>query len=56
MITLHNMLHVPNVDAHYFSITVLLEKGGKIIFKDKGFIISVGNRDLAVGYMKHRLF
>ena len=56
MITLHNVLHVLNVDAHYFLITVLLEKGGKIIFKDKGFIISVGNRDLAVGYMKHRLF
>ena len=55
-ITLHNILHVPNADADYFSITVLLEKGGKIIFKDKGFTISVGNRDLAVGYMEHRLF
>ena len=35
---------------------MLLEKGENIIFKDKGFTISVGNRDLAVGYMEHCLF
>ena len=56
MITLHNVLHVPNADTRYFSITVLLEKGGKIIFKDKGFTILVGNRDLVVEYMECHLF
>ena len=47
-ITLHNVLHVPDVDTCYFSITVLLEKGGMITFKDKSFTISIGNTDLAI--------
>ena len=47
---------MPDVDACYFSITVLLEKGGMITFKDKSFTISIGNTDLVIGYMECRLF
>ena len=49
-------MHVPNADAHYFSITVLLKKRGMITFKDKSFTISIGNTDLVIGYMECRLF
>jgi hypothetical protein len=53
---LQDIMHVPNVEACYFSVSVLLKKGGKIIFKDNGFMIELRGQQLAKGYMEGNLF
>ena len=55
-ITLHNVLHVPDADEHFFSINVLLLKQGHIQFKDKGFVIYLHNKPVARGYLRNNLF
>ena len=40
-ITLENIMHVPEANMHYFSVSALLHKGGKIIFEGNGFAIYV---------------
>ena len=47
-ITLHNVLHVPDANQRFFSINVLLLKQGHIQFKDKGFVIYLHNKPVAV--------
>jgi hypothetical protein len=49
-------MHVPDVEAHYFSVSTLLKKGGKIMFKDNGFTIELRGQQLAKGYMEGNLF
>ena len=49
-------MHVPEADARYFSVTVLLEKQGKVLFENRGFSIYLQNRKLAMGYIEGRLF
>ena len=53
---LENVMHVPDADARYFSVTVLLEKKGRIVFENKGFSVYLQNKTLAKGYIEGRLF
>jgi hypothetical protein len=55
-LTLENVMHVPDVDVCYFSVTVLLEKKGRIIFENNGFSVYLQNKTLAKGYIEGRLF
>jgi hypothetical protein len=54
--TLHNVMHVPEAYAHYFSVGALLCKGGRIMFKNMGFEISMQDHLVAKGYMEDNLF
>jgi hypothetical protein len=53
---LQDVMHVPNAEARYFSVSALLKKGGKIMFKDNGFTIELCGQQLAKGYMEGNLF
>ena len=53
---LQDVMHVPDAEARYFSVSTLLKKGGKIIFKDNGFTIKLRGQQLAKGYMEGNLF
>jgi hypothetical protein len=53
---LQDVMHVPDVEACYFSVSALLKKGGKIIFKDNTFAIELRGQQLAKGYMEGNLF
>jgi len=53
---LQDVMHVPDAEACYFSVSALLKKGGKIIFKDNGFTIELCGQQLAKGYMEGNLF
>ena len=41
IVHLHNVMHVPDAGARYFSVSVLMQKGGQITFKDNILIISI---------------
>jgi hypothetical protein len=41
IIHLHNVMHVPDARARYFSVSVLMQKGGQIAFQNKDFTISI---------------
>src|SRR6266849_8006442 len=41
IVHLHNVMHVPDADSCYFSVSTLMQKGGQITFKDKKLVISV---------------
>jgi hypothetical protein len=56
LLTLSDVMHVPDAKSRYFSVTVLLEKKGCIVFKDMGFAIYLGGMCLASGYCDRRLF
>jgi hypothetical protein len=49
-------MHVPDVEARYFSVSTLLSKGGKIILKQNGFMIMLHGQQLAKGYIEGNLF
>jgi hypothetical protein len=49
-------MHVPDAKSQYFSVTVLLEKKGRITFEDMGFAIYLGSTRLASGYCDGWLF
>ena len=34
IVHLHDVMHVPDASAHYFSVSALMQKGGHILFKD----------------------
>ena len=53
---LQDVMHVPDAEARYFSVSALLSKGGKIMFEDKGFTIILRGQQLAKGYMEGNLF
>ena len=55
-ITLENVMHVPEVNACYFSVSTLLHKGGKIIFEGNGFTIYVQDWKIVQGYLENNLF
>jgi len=56
LLTLTDVMHVPDAESRYFSVTVLLEKKGRITFEDMGFAIYLGDTCLASGYCDGRLF
>jgi hypothetical protein len=53
---LQDVMHVPDVEVRYFSVSMLLKKGGKIMFKDNSFTIELRGQQLAKGYMEGNLF
>ena len=55
-LTLQNVMHVPEVQARYLSVSTLLQKGGQIVFRDMGFDIFINNQKIAHGYLKDNLF
>jgi hypothetical protein len=55
-LTLHNVMHVPEAHMCYFSVGALLCKGGRILFKNMGFEISMQDHLVAKGYMEDNLF
>ena len=56
IVHLHDVMHVPDAGARYFSVSALMKKGGQITFKDKTFTISVQGRKIAAGYQEDNLF
>jgi len=44
---LQDVMHVPDAEACYFSVSALLSKGGKIIFEQNGFMIMLRSQQLA---------
>jgi hypothetical protein len=55
-LTLHDVMHVPDACTHFFSVSALTRKGGKIAFDKAGFTIYVKDRKIATGYMEGNLF
>jgi hypothetical protein len=55
-LTLHDVMHVPEAHAHYFSVGMLLHKGGRILFENMGFEISMQDHLVAKGYMEDNPF
>jgi hypothetical protein len=55
-LTLHDIMHVPKAQSHYFSVSALLHKGGSILFENMGFEISMQGHSVAKGYMEDNLF
>ena len=53
---LHDVMHVPDAGARYFSVSALMQKGGQITFKDKVITISAQGRQIAKGYQERNLF
>jgi hypothetical protein len=53
---LQDVMHIPDAEARYFSVSVLLYKGGKIVFEHNGFTIVLCGQQLAKGYMEGNLF
>ena len=53
---LQDVMHISDAGAHYFSVSALLSKGGKIIFEQNGFTIMLRGQQLAKGYMEGNLF
>jgi hypothetical protein len=49
-------MHVPKAHVHYFSVGTLLRKGGRILFENMGFEISMQDHLVAKGYMEDNLF
>src|SRR6266403_1399563 len=41
IVHLHDVMHVPNAGARYFSVSALMQKGGHILFKDQKLTISI---------------
>ena len=56
IIHLHNVMHIPNAGACYFSVSALMEQGGQITFKNKKLLISVRGHKVAEGYQEGNLF
>src|SRR5260370_37804525 len=56
IVHLHDVMHVPNADSRYFSVSTLMQKGGQITFKDKKLVISVQGQKIAEGYQEGNLF
>src|SRR5580698_2388007 len=56
VVHLHNVMHIPDAGACYFSVSTLMEKGGQITFKNKKFTISVRGQQIAEGYQEKNLF
>jgi transposase InsO family protein len=56
LLTLNDVMHVPDAELWYFSVTVLLEKKGQIIFEDMGFAIYLGSMCLTSSYCDGQLF
>jgi hypothetical protein len=55
-LTLHDIMHIPEAHMHYFSVGALLCKGGRILFENMGFEISMQDHLVAKGYMEDNLF
>src|SRR6266852_7873629 len=56
IVHLHDVMHVPDADSRYFSVSALMQKGGQITFKDKKPVISVRGQKIAEGYQEGNLF
>ena len=56
IIHLQNVMHVPDATTRYFSVSKLMDKGGKLLFKDNQPIISLHGWDIAKGYREGNLF
>jgi hypothetical protein len=56
LLMLSDVMHVPDAESHYFSVTVLLEKKGRIVFENMGFAIYLAGMHLASGYCDGWLF
>ena len=56
IVHLHDVMHVPDADSRYFSVSALMQKGGQITFKDKKLLISVRGQKIAEGYQEGNLF
>ena len=56
IVHLHNVMHVPDAGARYFSVSALMQKGGQISFRDNGFSISLRGQQIAQGYQEGNLF
>ena len=55
-IHLHNVMHVPDATARYFSVSALVKKGGQISFDRNKLQISLRGRKVAEGYHDNNLF
>jgi hypothetical protein len=55
-LTLHDVMHIPKAHTCYFSVGTLLCKGGRILFKNMGFEISMQDHLVAKGYIEDNLF
>jgi hypothetical protein len=53
---LHNVMHVPDAGARYFSVSALMQKGGQLTFKDNTLTISIRGQQIAKGYQEGNLF
>jgi hypothetical protein len=55
-LTLHDVMYIPEAHMHYFSVSMLLCKDGRILFENMGFEISMQDHLVAKGYMEDNLF
>ena len=56
IVHLHDVMHVPDAGARYFSVSALMQKGAQITFKNKKLLISVRGQRIAEGYQEGNLF
>src|SRR6266403_2104830 len=56
IVHLHDVMHVPDAGARYFSVSALMQKGGRILFKDQKLTISIRGQQSAQGYQEGNLF
>ena len=55
-VTLHGVMHVPEAQARYFSVSALTRKGGSLTFDRTGFTIHFDKIEVAKGYLEGNLY
>jgi len=56
LITLSNVLHLPQVKTRFMSTRALAQKGAEISFDKDSFKIAVNQRRVAEGYLENNLY
>jgi transposase InsO family protein len=55
-LTLHNIMHVPDAQARYFSVSAASRRGGRITLDEKGLQLSINDQIVLKGYREDNLF
>jgi hypothetical protein len=50
------MMYAPNAGTHYILVSMLMHKGGQILFKDQKLHILIQGQQIAKGYQEGNLF
>jgi hypothetical protein len=56
IVHLQNVMHVPDANARYFSVSTLMQKGAQILFKNNKLSISLQGQRITEGYQEGNLF